>query len=132
LAEAVEPHIAPVISAKFNRQWKADDEKRRFSMWWEPDASSIIVLDNVPVGWLASSEEPGIVTLVNLVVCEQYRDRDIASIILGAKLNEWSSTFKTVAHSFLKAGKQAPFFERFGFKTIREDDVAHFMEANIA
>jgi N-acetylglutamate synthase-like GNAT family acetyltransferase len=72
------------------------------------------------------------VTLVNFVVLKQYRDRGIASIVLGTKLNEWSSTFKTVVHSVLKASEQASFFERFGFKTVREDEIAYVMEANIA
>lgn len=131
-AEAVEPHIAPVISAKFKRSWQDDEERRLFSTWWQPKSSTIITLDDEPVGWLASEEESGVLTLINFVVLKKFRGLGIASIVIGAKLNEWSSNFRTVAHSVLKASGHASFFEHFGFRTIREDDIVFFMEANIA
>ncbi len=127
-AEAVEPHVAPVISKKFSRPWKDEDEERRFAGWWQPRASTVIALDDLPVGWLASEEENGNITLVNLVIEKQYRRRGIASIILGAKLNEWSSKYKTVTHSVLRTSGHASFFERHGFQVKKVEDFLSIME----
>lgn len=131
-AQAVQPHVAPVIVSKFSREWDDQDEKQRFSGWWHPASASIITLDGTPVGWLASEEAGDVVTLVNFVVMKEYRELGIASIVLGAKMNEWASKAKIVAHSVLKGSGHHSFFERFGFKALREDDLAIFMEAKVA
>jgi hypothetical protein len=130
-AEAVEPHISPIIASKFSRSWNDSDEQKRFSTWWRPDQSSIVTLDDMPIGWLATEEKNDLLTLVNFVILQEYRCRGIASVVVGAKLHEWASEFKTVAHSVLKSSGHTSFFERFGFKVIREDDVVFFMEASV-
>jgi hypothetical protein len=124
-AEAVRPHITPVILSKFNRPWVDDDEKKRFSGWWQPASSTVITLDGIPAGWLAFEQSGDIITLVNFVVSPQYRHLGVASIIIGAKMHEWTSTAKKVAHSVLKGSGHETFFERFGFKVL----VARLSEA---
>lgn len=131
-AEAVKPHIAPIIASKFNRSWNDDDEQKRFSAWWQPKLASIITLDSIPVGWLAWEDADGVLTLLNFVILKRYRGLGIGSIVVGAKLNEWASNFKTIAHSVLKPSGHTSFFQRFGFRTIREDDMVFFMEASVA
>jgi hypothetical protein len=123
--------MAPHIAEKFNRGWSPDDEKRRFATWWLPDSAEIMLLDGAPVGWLAWEAANTALTLVNFVVIKQYRGLGIGSIILGSKMNEWASHFKTFSHSLLKGSEHAAFFERFGFRTQREDDIVVFMEATL-
>jgi hypothetical protein len=130
-AEAVEPHISPIIKSKFNRAWKDSDEQKRFSTWWQPEQSLVVTLDEMPIGWMAAEEKNELITLINFVILQEYRYRGIGYIVLGAKLHEWASKFKTVAHSVLKTSGHKSFFERLGFKVIREDDIVVFMEASI-
>ncbi|MCC8971586.1 GNAT family N-acetyltransferase [Bradyrhizobium brasilense] len=130
-ADAVKPHIMPVILEKFQRDWNDDEEMGRFTEWWQPSASTIIVLGDLPVGWLATEEKSDEINLVNFVISKKYRRHGIASIVLGAKLNEWSSKFKTVTHSVLKSSGYASFFEHRGFRLKTEEDFLLTMEASL-
>jgi GNAT superfamily N-acetyltransferase len=121
--EAVKPHIEPYLARRLGRPWRDEEEKKRFAEWWKPDLSSIIVLDNEPIGWLASEETNENVTLHNFCVASQHRGRGVGKIILEAKLDEWKSKRKTIVHSVLKGSNFAPFFQTYGFRPVLEDEI---------
>lgn len=130
-SEAVKPYVGPYIASHFNRPWEDEGEKLRFSEWFQPDASALILLDGAPIGWLAS-EEAEKITLHNFCIASVYRGRGAGRIILQEKMKEWKPKQKTIAHSVLKGCKHAPFFERLGFRAVGEDDLVQFLEVTPA
>ncbi len=130
-SEAVKPYVGPYIASHFSRPWNDVDEKRRFSEWWQAEASIIIMVDGAPIGWLATEENEKII-LHNFCIGSANRGRGAGRKILEEKLKEWKARQKTVAHSVLKESKHALFFEHFGFRAVGQDDLVVFMELSPA
>lgn len=125
--EAVKPHIEPYLLGRLGRAWRDEEEKKRFTEWWKADLSSIIMLDNEPIGWLASEESNETITLNNFCIASQHRGRGIGKKICEAKLNEWKSKRKTIVHSVLKGSNYASFFQAHGFRPVLEDEIVVHM-----
>jgi hypothetical protein len=118
-AEAVKPYMI----ANHDHKWNDPDEKRRFSKIWRPEKTSIIILGDKNIGWLAFDETGDEVAVENGYIAPEFQRRGIGSSILGGLLEGWKAKRKSVSLSMLKKSPHRPFFERLGFKESGQKDI---------
>ena len=126
--EAVKPHIAPHIKARFNRAWDDDAERTKFQQWWTPQNTFIVMADQSPVGWLHFEETDTEITLVNYCVAADYRRQGIGSTVLQTLIADWTKKNKPLVHSVLKGSTCRTFFEKRGFELIGEDEITFILK----
>lgn len=131
-AEAVEPHISPIITARFNRGWSHDHERARFSTWWTPENTSIIRHGDEEVGWFHLEEGADELTLLNFCIASKFRGRGIGEKSITALLESWKPKGKPILHTVLKDSPHRGFFERFGFQVVNDDDIVHSMRREVS
>lgn len=117
--EAVKPHITPHL----RRKWVDDEEKRRFATVWRTEKSSIILLGDKQIGWLAFDETADEIVIENGYIVPEFQRRGIGSKVFAELLEGWNSKRKPVSLSILKNAPHRPFFERLGFQATGEKDI---------
>lgn len=117
--EAVKPYITPHL----RRKWVDDEEKQRFAKIWRVEKSSIIMLGDKRIGWLAFDEAGDEIVVENGYIVPDYQRRGIGSGILSELVKSWTAKRKTVSLSILKNAPHLPFFERLGFKAAGDKDI---------
>lgn len=118
-SDAVKPYITPHL----RREWVDDEEKRRFATLWRTEKSSIILLGDKQIGWIAFEEAADEIVIENGYIVPEFQRRGIGSKIFGQLLESWNSKRKPVSLSILKNAPHRPFFERLGFKASGEEDI---------
>jgi ribosomal protein S18 acetylase RimI-like enzyme len=118
-SEAVKPHITPYL----RRKWDDDEEKRRFATLWRTEKSSIILLKDKQIGWLAFDETANEIVIENAYIVPEFQRRGIGSKVFGELLERWGPKRKPVSLSVLKNAPHRPFFERLGFQASGENDM---------
>src|SRR5580704_9516131 len=77
-AEAVKPLITPHL----RRKWADDEEKRRFATVWRTEKSSIIMLGDKQIGWLAFDESGDEIVIENGYIVPEFQRRGVGSKVV--------------------------------------------------
>jgi ribosomal protein S18 acetylase RimI-like enzyme len=100
-------------------QFRAQNQQYRLSY---PQAdSSVILLDDHPVGRLLVDRNGPDITLVDIALLPEYRNRRIGTTLIQSILAEATGAQKNVALHVLRGSAAARLYERLGFTMVSED-----------
>jgi len=96
---------------------------QQYSLCYPQADSSIILLDDHPVGRLLVDRMGADITLVDIALLPEYRNRGIGTTLIKSLLQEAACAQKNVALHVLRWSAAARLYERLGFRMVSEDGV---------
>jgi len=89
-----------------------------------PEADSVIIsLHEHPIGRLLVDRQGADITLVDIALLPEYRNRGIGTSLIQALLDEANTAHRSVKLHMLRWSKAARLYERLGFEVIGGDGV---------
>jgi ribosomal protein S18 acetylase RimI-like enzyme len=110
--------VRPLASAWID--WVEADQKAQFASLWRPDDPWIITLNGQEIGWVEFRQTGDETFLKQLYVAPLHQRRGIGSQVMRLLLEEQRETAKSMALFVLKNNPTYRFYERHGFKVVRE------------
>jgi ribosomal protein S18 acetylase RimI-like enzyme len=98
-------------------------QSQQYGMCYPEADSSVILFDDRPVGRLLIDRAGPDITLVDIALLPEYRNRNIGTALIQSLLKEAADAQKNVALHVLRASAAARLYERLGFTKVDEDAV---------
>ncbi len=98
-------------------------QSQQYSLCYPQADSGVILLDEHPVGRLLVDRRGADITLVDIALLPEYRNRGIGTTLIQSLLNEAAGAQKNIALHVLRWSAAARLYERLGFTTVSEDAV---------
>ena len=98
-------------------------QSQQYSLCYPLADSSVILLDDHPVGHLLVDRKGPDITLVDIALLPEYRNRSIGTTLIQSLLKEATGAQKNVALHVLRGSAAARLYERLGFIMVNEDGV---------
>jgi ribosomal protein S18 acetylase RimI-like enzyme len=98
-------------------------QNQQYSLSYPQADSSVILFDDHPVGRLLVDRKGPDITLVDIALLPEYRNRSIGTSLIQALLKEATGAQKNVALHVLQGNAAARLYERLGFTMVNEDGV---------
>jgi ribosomal protein S18 acetylase RimI-like enzyme len=100
--------------------WVDHEQEAQFASLWRPDDTWIITLNGQEIGWVEFRQTGDETFLKQLYVAPLHQRRGIGSQVMRLLLEEQRETAKSMALFVLKNNPTYRFYERHGFKVVRE------------
>jgi ribosomal protein S18 acetylase RimI-like enzyme len=88
---------------------------------------SIILADDVPVGWRVVDRSGETIHLVDIAILAAHRGSGIGAAVIQEILNEGERSSKAVTLEVLTTNRAVRLYQRLGFRRTGGDDVQHFL-----
>lgn len=98
-------------------------QSQQYGLCYPQADSSVILLDDQPVGSLLVDRTGPDITLVDIALLPEYRNRSIGTTLIQSLLKEATGAQKNVALHVLRGSAAARLYERLGFTKVNEDGV---------
>jgi ribosomal protein S18 acetylase RimI-like enzyme len=98
-------------------------QSQQYGLCYPQADSSVILLDDNPVGRLLIDRSGPDITLVDVALLPEYRNRSIGTTLIRSLLDEAAGAQKNVALHVLRGSAAARLYERLGFTKVDEDAV---------
>jgi hypothetical protein len=112
-------------------EWNETTEIQKFREYWSEKNKYIITVDNNVVGWAAIVRQGNKITIENWHLTEAWRNRDIATIILGDLVPKWKAENLEVEAAVLQGtpmtGAVEGILSKLGFSTRQVEEHAKIM-----
>src|ERR1051325_7775009 len=96
---------------------------QQYSLCYPQADSSIILFGDVQAGRLLVDRSGEEITLVDIALLPEYRNRGIGTALIQSLLEEATGFQKNVALHVLRASAAARLYERLGFTKVSEDGI---------
>jgi len=109
-------------------QFRAQDAHYRERF---PNAEFDVIVENgEPVGRLYLLKEQDMISIIDIAVLPQHRQRGIGTFLIREVVNEAARSQKAVQVYVETFNPSLPLFERLGFSRVKEDGVNFLLECN--
>jgi ribosomal protein S18 acetylase RimI-like enzyme len=98
-------------------------QSQQYGLCYPQADSNVILLDARPVGRLLVDRTGPDITLVDIALLPEYRDRSIGTTLIQSLLQEATRAQKNVTLHVLRGSAAARLYERLGFTMVGEDGV---------
>jgi len=98
-------------------------QSQQYRLCYPQADSSVILFDDHPVGRLLIDRMGSDITLVDIALLPEYRNRGIGTTLIQSLLKEATCARKNVALHVLRWSSAARLYERLGFAMVSEDGV---------
>ena len=98
-------------------------QSQQYALCYPEADSSVILFDDRPVGRLLIDRTGPDITLVDIALLPEYRNRSIGTALIQSLLDEATGAKKNVALHVLRGSAAARLYERLGFTKVDEDAV---------
>lgn len=110
--------------------WEDQEQIQKHREDFTPETHELVVVSGQTAGLIARELEPGHIWLVKLYLLPAYRNMGLGSAVLAHVLQEAHALGKLVRLRVLRVNTRAKrFYERHGFKVVREAPERFFMES---
>jgi ribosomal protein S18 acetylase RimI-like enzyme len=113
---------AAFIDMQFNVQ------QQSYSARYPTARNNIILLDECRVGRMLVDRTEGVITLVDIALLGEYRNRGIGSFLIRGLIDEATASQKPVRLSVYKFNPAARLYHRLGFSTVEDRGIYLEME----
>jgi ribosomal protein S18 acetylase RimI-like enzyme len=118
---ADENQLAALVSMQFNFQ------RRQYQSGYPGGEDNIILLNQEPIGRMLVDENDRAITLVDVALLPEYRNRGIGRQLLDELLGRAASARKPVRLHVMKTNPARNLYQRLGFHAIGEDSMYYEM-----
>jgi ribosomal protein S18 acetylase RimI-like enzyme len=118
---ADENQLAALVSMQFNFQ------RRQYQSGYPGGEDNIILLNQEPVGRMFVDENDRAITLVDVALLPEYRNRGIGRQLLDDLLSRAASARKPVGLHVMKTNPARNLYQRLGFHDVNEDSMYYEM-----
>jgi ribosomal protein S18 acetylase RimI-like enzyme len=101
--------------------WDESDALSRFKRYFKVRETQIIGFDGKDVGFVQVSETRNQITLAQIHIATQYRDRGIGTHLVQVLLRDAAAKGKPVLLSVVRGNRARVLYERLGFLVTGED-----------
>jgi ribosomal protein S18 acetylase RimI-like enzyme len=98
-------------------------QSQQYGLCYPQADSNVILLDARPVGRLLVDRTGPDITLVDIALLPEYRDRSIGTTLIQSLLQEATRAQQNVTLHVLRGSAAARLYERLGFTMVGEDGV---------
>ena len=98
-------------------------QSQQYSLCYSQADSSVILLDDHPVGRLLVDRKGRDLTLVDIALLPEYQNRSIGTKVIQSVLQEANGAKKNVALHVRRGNPAARLYERLGFTVVNDDGV---------
>ena len=109
------------LRAFLEMQFRA--QSQQYGLCYPEADSNVILFDDRPVGRLLIDRTGPDITLVDIALLPEYRNRNIGTALIQSLLDEATGAKKNVALHVLRGSVAARLYERLGFTKVDEDAV---------
>ncbi len=102
--------------------WNEQEVLSKFKHYFEPDHARIISVDGTDAGWLQVSETKHDINLDQIYIAEGFRRQGIGSRLIGDLLATAETKKKPILLSLVCNNPALGLYQRFGFRTVGQDD----------
>ena len=113
--QAMRPHVERLFG------WDDASRAERFRSEFSLDGASVIRRGNEDVGWLQVLEDADSIYLRQLFILPEFQNRGVGTAVLTRLQAAWSSGKAPVTLGLLKGSPARRFYERHGFKVVRDE-----------
>jgi GNAT superfamily N-acetyltransferase len=109
--------------------WRGDDaEKAKFAEFYEPDETSIIVLNGEPIGWLAVRRTSAGFDLEHLYISPSHQSAGVGAFLIGELVREAGEAGVPLRAATAKINPARRLFERLGFVATGDDEYKIYLQ----
>ncbi len=98
-------------------------QSQQYSLCYPQADGSVILFDDHPVGRFLVDRDGTDITLVDIALLPEYRNRSIGTTLIQLLLQEADGAKKNVALHVLRGSAAARLYERLGFTMVNDDGV---------
>jgi len=115
--------MKPYVSELFG--WNEDFQKRYFEEHYNPEKTSIILVDETQVGMIRIDESPLGYMLTNLEILKEYQGQGVGRMLIRDLIQKADANGLPVTLKVLRNNPAKTLYELMGFRTISETET-HF------
>ena len=112
--------------------WNQVQQEASFDEWFIPDEVSIIVANDVDVGWIQRRLDHDALFLGSIYVTPRWQRRGIGTRVIKMIFDLARRESRPVTLAVMKINPVFAFYERFGFRPTHEDEYKVYMRADAA
>ena len=112
--------------------WDQDQQETSFEAWFNPDEVSIIVADEVDVGWIQQRLDHGAIFLGSIYITPRMQRKGIGTRVIQTILDLARQQSRPVTLAVMKINPVLALYESLGFRITHEDEHKFYMRSDPA
>jgi ribosomal protein S18 acetylase RimI-like enzyme len=116
-----------VVVTQFG-DWDENTQDKFFATGWAKPGHEIVMVDNVPCGYVRYEKTPAEIKAYELVLLPEFQGRGIGSALLKMVLAEGAAKNVPIALQVLRENRASKLYSRLGFKDVSQTDTHILMK----
>lgn len=112
--------------------WDQAQQEASFEAWFNPHEVSIIVADEVDVGWIQQRLDHDAIFLGSIYITPSMQRKGIGTRVIHIILDLASQQSRPVTLAVMKINPVLAFYERLGFRITHQDEHKFYMRSDPA
>jgi GNAT superfamily N-acetyltransferase len=112
--------------------WDQAQQEASFDGWFKPDEVSIIVADDVDLGWIQRRLDHEAIFVGSIYITPRMQRKGIGTRVMQTILDLARQQSRPVTLAVMKINPARALYERLGFRITHEDEHKFYMRADAA